>query len=738
MRYFFLLLSFSFTSLLVFFHTVPTYDLSVERSLVTTYSDNSYQVHSEKPKNIWYIGIDTSVKSPEDICIEWDFRSEKKVECLDNDGAQSGQVFTFPVLSDALTDATFRIKNHTDIDPSLITVYSIDTRTSGSRIEFRLPRVTAENGIISRQNWWADETLRYADSPQWKTKWPAYISYLQSPKTQAQLDSMKIESDRDAIILKNGWQNTLVTSLTHTENGHPLVWPIEKVKQVSRIILHHTAQSMDNSKSDEELIRGIYAYHTLSREWGDIGYNYLIGQRGKIYEGRAGWDYVVASHAIYNNMGTVGISVIWDFSKDKANRDQLLGIETAITMMAAKYGITLSDMKPWFRKCTKPSCSLLDSPLTYSLIGHQDVGYTDCPGSDIFQYIPGFITRLNKQYYPVLNPISGIVEATPSNQIMNKSLKTTSVILPSMAPPILAITPLAVVRYIGPKFRVKLSYPDDKQIVLATADGKVGSIVLDKRRIPVQASQKVEIIPVWDSKINIKIGKRSFIGSELRFAHSIVRIDSWNRIPEWDKARKYNDNLFRDTVRVANTAGKLLVVNDLPIEWYLKWLGEVSNTDLSEKIKVIVVAARSYARFYMDIKNRKFATNLYDGSDNPDEFQKYLGYGYEARSPNVAKLVDATRSQVIVYSGSIVKAWYHSSSDGRTLSALEYCQRNSAKNCADIPYLQSVVDPGSVWNTRLWHGVGISGIGATHWASKWWNHKKIIQYYMNWVEIQRK
>ena len=59
---------------------------------------------------------------------------------------------------------------------------------------------------------------------------------------------------------------------------------------------------MDTTKSDADLIRGIYAYHTLSRQWGDIGYNYLVGQRGRIYEGRAGGDYVVGSHAAYNNM----------------------------------------------------------------------------------------------------------------------------------------------------------------------------------------------------------------------------------------------------------------------------------------------------------------------------------------------------------------------------------------------------------------------------------------------------
>jgi SpoIID/LytB domain protein len=78
----------------------------------------------------------------------------------------------------------------------------------------------------------------------------------------------------------------------------------------------------------------------------------------------------------------------------------------------------------------------------------------------------------------------------------------------------------------------------------------------------------------------------------------------------------------------------------------------------------------------MDPRNRKFNTDLYDGSDDPDVFQKYLGYSYELRSPNVSKIVDATRGQVITYAGLLIKPWYHSSSDGRTLSALEYCQNN--------------------------------------------------------------
>lgn len=121
--------------------------------------------------------------------------------------------------------------------------------------------------------------MRYADSVHWRNKWASYLKYVREPKTQAQLDSLKVEDDRYVFIRDNFGQNAVATSLTRTENGHPLAWPIQKVKQVSRIIIHHTAENMDSSKSDAEMIRGIYVYHTLSREWGDIGYNYIVGQR---------------------------------------------------------------------------------------------------------------------------------------------------------------------------------------------------------------------------------------------------------------------------------------------------------------------------------------------------------------------------------------------------------------------------------------------------------------------------
>lgn len=142
----------------------------------------------------------------------------------------------------------------------------------------------ADSTVISRAGWGADETLRYTDNPNQQANWKAYLDYNARPKTESELAAIKLQDDIQAFLKKREGDLYQTVSLTRYENGHELVWPIEKVKKVDRIVIHHTAESIKPGISDEAMIRGIYAYHAVSRGWGDIGYNYLIGQDGKIYE----------------------------------------------------------------------------------------------------------------------------------------------------------------------------------------------------------------------------------------------------------------------------------------------------------------------------------------------------------------------------------------------------------------------------------------------------------------------
>lgn len=208
----------------------------------------------------------------------------------------------------------------------------------------------------------------------------------------------------------------------------------------------------------------------------------------------------------------------------------------------------------------------------------------------------------------------------------------------------------------------------------------------------------------------------------------IIEIKTMERRPTWDTS--LNDNRFRGIIEMRIVDNQVAYINELPLEDYMKGLAEVSNGDLTEKQKTIAVLARTYARFYMADENRKFPGMPYDGSDDPAIFQRYLGYGVEARSPNFVSAVQATEDMVVTYQGELIKTPYFNQSDGRTRSAQEVW------GWTHTSYLKSVSDPWCEGLTLNGHGVGLSGCGATAQAEDGKGFVEIIKYYYTGVEIQ--
>ena len=68
---------------------------------------------------------------------------------------------------------------------------------------------------------------------------------------------------------------------------------------------HGQREQLHRGARCPSLLRGIYAYHTQSRGWRDIGYNYLVDRFGRIWEGRYGGvnRAVVGAHTLgYNEV----------------------------------------------------------------------------------------------------------------------------------------------------------------------------------------------------------------------------------------------------------------------------------------------------------------------------------------------------------------------------------------------------------------------------------------------------
>lgn len=711
----------------------------------TTFSTNNEEQNFsfDSPRTTFFLRFPDLTSFSDDFEVEWIVDGKIFTRHLDPDRNDTDDTpfTTFPFVTTARNSIGVRIKNMSPM--SNIELITSNQESNGRNISFRpwTYQAYAESiapHIISREEWWADESLRYVSWTTRKKRIEEWIERWKTPKIIEETpteNKARIESDKqyNALAALDPDAHT-VQSIDRYEGTNKLIWPIERTKKVDRIIIHHTAENLMQDADDKTLLRAIYLYHTKSRWWGDIGYNYIIWQRGDIYEWRTGGDYTKGAHVYANNAGTVGISLIGNYDTLHLNKDQKAGMIDAISYVARKYGINLREEAIGIKTCGKKEGCTWKRNTTLRLSGHRDTGSTDCPGENLYDAIPELINIVVwKVWYvqPILN------SAPLKLDVLDPEDMTTIVIKDPAMPTTSALSTIIVSPSFGGKTtKIKLSYPHDV-ITLKSWAQKKSVVRMDGRIIPFGITSLATVSEEWSTSILLKIQGREYRGTQFTISSDLIALPSWERIPDWDTNKKYNDNLFRGKIYVRNNNGRLLVINELPIEDYLRWLGEVSDSDLSEKVKTIIVAARSYISYYTDTAHRKFDTLLYDGSDNPDEFQKYLGYSYEMRSPKVSDAVKNTRDEVILYKKKLIKAWYFSSSNGHTLSYKEYCEAThpGKTDCEDIPYLQSVDDPAGLGKNQSGHGVGISGIGATYGAAQGKTYKEIIQYYLKWVEI---
>ncbi|EMP25219.1 Peptidoglycan-recognition protein SC2 [Chelonia mydas] len=83
---------------------------------------------------------------------------------------------------------------------------------------------------------------------------------------------------------------------------------------VPYVILHHTAGNRCYTPASPSRQRGgIQNYHMDYQRWPDIGYTFLIGEDGRVYEGR-GWS-TMGAHAKNWNQKSLGFSFLGNFSK---------------------------------------------------------------------------------------------------------------------------------------------------------------------------------------------------------------------------------------------------------------------------------------------------------------------------------------------------------------------------------------------------------------------------------------
>ncbi len=179
--------------------------------------------------------------------------------------------------------------------------------------------------------------------------------------------------------------NTVVRTRADWGADETLVRATPVIAEVKGVVVHHTEGSNSYTQAQvPAIIRGIYAYHVVTRGWNDIGYNVLVDKFGVAWEGRRGGleKAVQGAHAYNWNHVSFGISLMGSHL-------------TAIPSPAALE--TLARVIAW-----KFVVHGVQADSTYSnaggkypaIVGHKDVQDTDCPGTYLYPQLGSIRSRV--------------------------------------------------------------------------------------------------------------------------------------------------------------------------------------------------------------------------------------------------------------------------------------------------------------------------------------------------------
>ncbi len=180
-------------------------------------------------------------------------------------------------------------------------------------------------------------------------------------------------------------------------------------------VVHHTAGTNNYTRAQSAgIVRGIYHYHAVSRDWGDIGYHFLVDKYGQVFEGRAGslaapaGQLPEAAHARGFNRGTLGISVLGDYTSLYAPESIL---NTMAHVIAWKFDAAGLDMDTPSGMISPGTAARPKGQNLPRVFAHRDVGATTCPGNNIYARIPMLhekvATFVDGDEYHLRNSLSG-------------------------------------------------------------------------------------------------------------------------------------------------------------------------------------------------------------------------------------------------------------------------------------------------------------------------------------------
>jgi uncharacterized protein with LGFP repeats len=168
------------------------------------------------------------------------------------------------------------------------------------------------------------------------------------------------------------------------------------------VFIHHTVNSNSYTAAQAPaLMRGILAYHTQSRNWCDIGYNFVVDRFGNIYEGRRGGMRlpVRGAHTGIYNTDSTGISMLGNFDTSQLTT----AMQNALVRLVGwRLGTAYE---------TGTGTERLAGKTFQRISGHRDAMATACPGKYGYAFLPTLRARVDWYLAPMKTHILSAYES---------------------------------------------------------------------------------------------------------------------------------------------------------------------------------------------------------------------------------------------------------------------------------------------------------------------------------------
>jgi len=168
----------------------------------------------------------------------------------------------------------------------------------------------------------------------------------------------------------------------------------------------------------------------------------------------------------------------------------------------------------------------------------------------------------------------------------------------------------------------------------------------------------------------------------------------------WHQGFLYAYGFLEFDLTGCSTRCVLRLTNQLPLEQYLRGLGEMPSSWPAAALRAQAVAARTFATYRIRRSGLRTSCDCHVSDGAGD--QVYVGFGKESGADGdrwVAGVRD-TAGEVVTYGGGVIQAFY-AASDGGHSEDVEDVWHGGDPAYA-IPYLRGVCDPGEDTSANPW------------------------------------